>query len=130
MESFKKMLGYGRSDEKCWRKLVKVFFLLVRTVLGGICVYLFIWNSLKMYYSWWVDLIPRTLLEILLVIALLFYLALIWTSFLKNWIERLLEYFNPKPSVQSDNARMSAWLNRCASVIGWNQEKEQKETTS
>ena len=105
METFKKVFGYGRSDEKCWQKLVNNFFKLVRFFLGVTCLYLLWWNSFKLYRSWMmIDL----LLEILLFFALLFYLDPVLTR-LKTTLDSLYCYFFSQGQLKPEPWWKSVW---------------------
>ena len=108
METLERVLGHRRSNENYWQK--KWFFGFVRSFLVASSLLLFVWNSYKLYYSWKipVDLHQRILLEILLFIALLFYLAVVWT-----WLESKLQP-EPEPepwwkSVLSLERRLTWW---------------------
>ena len=108
MEAFNRVLGHRRSNENCWQK--KWFFGFVRSFLVASSLLLFVWNSYKLYYSWKipVDLHQRMLLEILLFIVLLFYLAVVWT-----WVEsKLEEKRKPEPWLKSvwNRGRRLNWL--------------------
>ena len=103
MEAFNRVLGNRRPDENCWQKTY--FFCFVRYLLVASSLLLFVWNSYKLLME---DLHQRMLLEILLFIVLLFYLAVVWT-----WVEsKLEEKRKPEPWLKSvwNRGRRLNWL--------------------